>query len=435
VSLTRLIILRSIIVEAGQSLNGRRMQAALSSFGIATGIAAVVFLVAAVSGLHRMALQQFNTAGGNVIQVTAEADTSTRDPQGATLSLYEEDADAIVRASPYFDGAAVQNSASAVVRGVVVQGSSFVMNQDTGRGVSRPTARAYTASIRGVSHSGFELGGLRLAQGRLPSFAEFEAGARVTVLGPDAARQIFGAESPLGRSIILGDWPFVVVGVLDWIGNPEGDFRSGLDRLIYMPFRTVATTFRGSAVAASMSLRLKTPGTNELAVADARGILTRRLARHGQTSGRIAFTSAADRLAEMSLIVNGLKMLVAMVGGISLFVGAVGVTNVLLVSVRERTHEIGVRRAIGARRGHIFLGFLCEALVMTLGGGAVGILGAWLLTLIAGFLPIPEGAEPHISMVTAATAVSLLVIVGLIAGVGPARRAAAIFPAEALRAD
>lgn len=434
-SLTRLIILRSIIVEAGSSLNGRRMQAGLSAFGIATGIAAVVLLVAIVSGIHRLALQQFTQAGGNVVQVTAEADTSTRDPQGATLSLYEEDADAVVRASPYFDGAAVQNSTQAVVRGVVVQSNMFIMNNDTGRGIVRPQARAYTASIRGYSDMGFELAGLSLATGRLPSAAEFADGARVAVLGPAAAQQIFGTEPPLGRTVIFGDWPFVVVGVLEWIGEPDGEFRSGQDRMIYMPFRTVATTFRGSSVAAGMTLRMKTAGTNQLAVADARGILTRRIARHGQTTGRIEFTTAADRLAEMSLIVNGLKMAVALVGGIGLFVGAVGVTNVLLVSVRERTHEIGVRRAIGARRGDVFLGFLVEALAITLGGGAVGLLGAWLLTLVARFLPIPDGAEPHISLITATTAVSLLVMVGIIAGVGPARRAAAIFPAEALRAD
>lgn len=433
--LTRLIILRSIIIEAGSSLNGRRMQAGLSAFGIATGIAAVVLLVAIVSGIHRLALEQFTMAGGNILQVSVEPDISTRDPQGAALSLYEDDAEAIVRASPYFDAASVSNSTSAVVRGVVVQGSVFVMNQDTGRGSVRPQARAYTAQIRGVSEMGFALSGLTLASGRLPSADEYATGARVAVLGPAAAQQIAGTESPIGRTVIFGDWPFVVVGVLDWIGEPTGEFRSGQDRLIYMPFRTVANTFRGNAAASGLALRLTTAGTNDLAVADARGILTRRIARHGQTTGRVEFTSAADRLAEMSLIVNGLKMAVALVGGIGLFVGAVGVTNVLLVSVRERTHEIGVRRAIGARKGDVFLGFLCEALAITLGGGAVGLLGAWLLTLIATFLPIPDGAEPHISFVTAATAVSLLVVVGVIAGVGPARRAAAIFPAEALRAE
>jgi putative ABC transport system permease protein len=124
------------------------------------------------------------------------------------------------------------------------------------------------------------------------------------------------------------------------------------------------------------------------------------------------------------------------VGGIGLFVGAVGVANVLLVSVRERRVEIGVRRAVGATRRAIFAGFLVEALAMTLAGGLVGILAAWALAQIAVFIPqIPAGARPYISIETAVTAVGLLTVVGLFAGVGPARRAAALFPAEALRAE
>jgi putative ABC transport system permease protein len=434
--MTRWVILRSIVIEAGESLRGRRMQATLSAFGIATGIAAVVLLVALVSGVHRMALQQFNRAGGNVISVAAEPDPSARDPRGATMALYESDADAIVRASPYFDAASVTNSASAVVRGVEVPGSTWIVDRNTGRGIVRPGTRAYTVSIRGYSPAGFALNSLTISDGRLPSPAEFESAGRVAVLGPQVARQVFGSESAaVGRSIILGDWPFVVVGVLDWVGNPEGEFRSGLDQVVYMPFRTVAEVFRGTDVAATLALRLRVPGTGDRAVADARGILNRRQTRLGETSGRIAFTSPADRLTEFSLVINGLKLLVAMVGGIALFVGAVGVANVMLVSVRERTHEIGVRRAIGAKRQDIFLGFLCESLALTMAGGMIGIFTAWLLTLVARLFPIPAGAEPHISLVTAATAVSLLVIVGILAGVGPARRAAAIFPAEALRAD
>jgi putative ABC transport system permease protein len=142
-----------------------------------------------------------------------------------------------------------------------------------------------------------------------------------------------------------------------------------------------------------------------------------------------------ERLREMNLIITGLKLLAGLVGGIGLFVGAVGVANVLLVSVRERTVEIGVRRAIGARRRDVFLGFLFEALAITLAGGLLGIGFAWALTMAARLLPIPQGAEPHISVLTAGSAVLLLMLVGVAAGVGPARRAASVFPAEALRAE
>jgi putative ABC transport system permease protein len=146
--------------------------------------------------------------------------------------------------------------------------------------------------------------------------------------------------------------------------------------------------------------------------------------------------SSVERMAELNLVLNAIKIVVGLVGGIGLFVGAVGIANVLLVSVRERRAEIGTRRAVGATRRAIFAGFLIEALVITLSGGALGIAVAWLLTKIALFIPqVPVAARPHVSITTALVALALLSAVGLVAGVWPARRAAAVFPAEALRAD
>lgn len=431
----RMVILRSVIIDAFGNLKARRMQAALSAFGIATGIAAVVLLVSLVSGMHRMALQQMNAAGANVVTVVAEPDPTSTEPAATQIALYAEDADTVLRASPYYDLAVATNNASAIVRGVAVPGTTFIQNPATGMGSVIRGQRGYSAQIRGITHGGFEILGLRLDQGRLPTPEEFRESARYVVLGPDAARQIFGTTPPVGQTIVLGDWPFRVIGVLAWLGEPTGEFRNFSDRLMYMPFQTVASVFRGNKIAQQLSLRVTTPGTEDAAVADVRGLLTRRAALLGKTSGHYEFRAAAERMAEFTLVVNGLKLLVGLVGGIGLFVGAVGVANVLLVSVRERTQEIGIRRAIGARKEDVFLGFLCEALGLTLGGGAIGIFTAWVLTMVARLFPIPAGAEPHISLVTASVAVTLLAIVGIVAGVGPARRAAGIDPAEAIRAD
>ena len=411
------------------------MQAALSAFGIATGIAAVVLLVAIVSGIHRMALQQINAAGANVVTVFTQEDPTTSEPDSAQIVLYASDANTVLRASPYFDLAVAQNSANATVRGVTVQDQNFIYNPTSGQFIRSRGPRAFSAQIRGFTDGGFDVLGLRIDSGRLMTPDEFAEGARLVVLGPAIAEQVFSKADPVGQNIILGDWGFRVIGVLKWLGEPTGEFRNSADRLVYMPFQTVATVFRGNQVASQLSLRVKTAGTESAAVVDARGLLTRRAALLGKTSGHYEFRAAADRLQEFTLVVTGLKMAVALVGGIGLFVGAVGVANVLLVSVRERTQEIGVRRAIGARKQDVFLGFLCEALCLTLGGGAIGILMAWLLTQVARLFPIPAGAEPHISLFTAAVAVSLLALVGIIAGVGPARRAAGIDPAEAIRAD
>lgn len=431
---SRGVILRSLIVEAGSALSARRLQAALSAFGIATGIAAVVLLVSLVAGVHRMALQTFNTRGGDVVIATVRPDMTAAVPDGPALTLAVADAEAILRASPYFNLAAAENSASAVVRNVETQGMFVTMGSGGMPRVVRGS-RAYSVQITGLTASGFEMQSLQVRVGRLPAIGEFREGAKVIVLGAAAATQIFGEKDGVGETIVLGETPFLVIAVLDWVGERTGEFQSPIDRATYMPFATVARHFRGNETANRLLLRVVAPGTEDRALADARGVLARRLQRLGQTTGQVEFASATDRLRELGLVLSGLKVLVGLVGGIGLFVGAVGVANVLLVSVRERISEIGVRRAVGARRRDIFLGFLFESLAITLGGGAMGISVAWVLTQVARLLPIPDGAEPHISLATAAGAVSLLIVVGLIAGVGPARRAAAVYPVEALRAE
>jgi putative ABC transport system permease protein len=171
-------------------------------------------------------------------------------------------------------------------------------------------------------------------------------------------------------------------------------------------------------------------------VAETRAALEPLRRIRGETSGEFQVLNTIERVQELALVLTGLKIAVGLVGSIGLFVGAVGVANVLLVSVRERRAEIGVRRAVGATRGAIFAAFLIEALAMTLSGGLVGIAVAWALTKVALlFSQVPAGARPHISVLTALMALSLLTLVGLVAGVWPAKRAAAVFPAEALRAD
>jgi putative ABC transport system permease protein len=426
----------SLLGEASASLRARRMQAMLSSFGIATGIAAVVLLVALVSGVHRMALASFNAAGGNLVQVTIEPDSSTGSPDGFPFTLRAGDIELVMASSDRFDMAFAESTASAIVRGRVVQGRGAFVDPTTGGVLIRTMSRPLRTTVRGITPAGFEMQNLKVASGRLPLSVEQQEGARVAVLGANVARELFGSSPAVGERLALGDWTFRVIGVLEWVGQPTGDFRMPQDRYVYVPFRTNATTFRGNDNAGTLHLRLRNPDAKDAAVADARAAISRRQKLHGESSGEIRFQTPLERLAEMNLVINALKLLAGFVGGIGLFVGAVGVANVLLVSVRERTQEIGVRRAVGATRHDIFVGFLVEAVAITLSGGLVGVAMAWLLTVIVGFIPaIPDGAEPHVSLITAMTAVSILVVVGLAAGVGPARRAAGIFPAEALRAE
>ena len=410
------VIAQNIVREAFASLVSRRMQAALSSFGIATGIAAVVLLVSIVSGMHHYAAQQFGAVGADIIQVNSSQQRSTRDPLGFPVSLRVDDMHAVLETTGYYNLGMAENSGGGVVR----------------------TAKRSTqgTQVRGLTNSGFELLGLHSAHGRLFLEHEYSTGSRVAVLGADLAADLFASESPVGQAIVIGDWPFMVVGVLEWVGDPVAGDPRGPDRAILVPFKACAAAFRGNENANIVRLRLKDADQAPAAIAETKAFLEPLRKRRGETSGEFQVTSTIERLEELNLVLTAIKLVVGLVGSIGLFVGAVGVANVLLVSVRERRAEIGVRRAVGATRRAIFAGFLIEALAMTLSGGLLGILGAWALTKIALFIPqVPAEARPQISLVTAATAISLLTLVGLVAGVWPARRAAAVFPSEALRAD
>jgi ABC-type antimicrobial peptide transport system permease subunit len=411
-----IVVLGNVIGEAAANLRSRRMQAALSSFGIATGITAVVLLVSIVSGIHRFMLETLGAVGGNVIQVTASPQRSTRDPRGFPVTVRPDDVDALLRSSTYFDIGSAENSGFGVVR----------TTQKSTQG----------SSIRGLTESGFDVLDLHVARGRLFLDREYADGARVAVLGGDVAIDLFTQQSPIGKTIVIGEWPFVVVGVLDWIGDPNAGIPMGPDRSIYVPYKACAAAFRGFDYAGMLRLRLRSPDTADAAVVEATKILDRQRKQRGETSGEFQVINTIERMGQLNLVLTTLKFIVGLVGGIGLFVGAVGVANVMLVSVRERRQEIGVRRALGATKRAIFIGFLFEGLVITLSGGLAGILIAWALTGIAIFIPqVPAGARPHISLTTSVTAIALLTLVGLVAGVGPARRAASVDPAEALRAD
>ena len=410
------VIARNIVSEAASSLRGRRLQVALSSFGIATGIAAVVLLVAIVSGMHRYAIEQFSSVGGDIIRVTATQQSSTRDPRGFNVTLRTTDLDAVLESVGHYNAAMAENS---------------------GFGILRTTKRSTQGGIiRGLTPQGFELLNLSAARGRLFLPTEDEVGSRVAVIGADVAADLFAGESPIGQTIVIGEWPYQVVGALEWVGDPAAADPASQDRSVYVPFKACAATFRGTEYANSVYFRLSDPDGATAAMAETRTVLDRLRRQRGETTGSFNVISNIERMGEMNLVLNTMKIVVGLVGGIGLFVGAVGIANVLLVSVRERRAEIGTRRAVGATRRAIFAGFLIEALAMTLSGGLIGIVVAWAITKIALFIPqIPQGARPHISIATALTALALLTLVGLIAGVWPAKRAAAVYPAEALRAD
>ena len=189
------------------------------------------------------------------------------------------------------------------------------------------------------------------------------------VLGAALANDLFVQESPVGQTIFIGEWPFLVVGVLEWVGDPVAVAPAGLDSGVFVPFRACAAAFRGNEQAAIVRLRLTSLDAGTAAVTETLAALEPRRRLRGETSGEYQVINTIDRVKELTLVLTGLKIAV----------------------------------------------------------GLVGIAVAWALTKVALlFSQVPAGARPHISMLTALMALSLLTLVGLVSGVWPAKRAAAV---------
>src|SRR3990172_8621989 len=220
------VIGQNILSEAMASLRSRRLQAALSSFGIATGIAAVVLLVSIVSGMHRFMIEQIGAVGGNTIRVTPSPQRSTRDPRGFPVSLRVDDLHAVLQHVSHYDLGMAQNSAFGVVR--------------TARRSSRE------ASVTGITERGFELLALTPEHGRVFLDTEYATGTRVAVLGANVAADLFPGESAVGQTFVVADWPFQIVVVLDWVGDPVSGATAPTDRAIFVPFKACAAAFRAN---------------------------------------------------------------------------------------------------------------------------------------------------------------------------------------------
>lgn len=412
------VVLSALLTEAGRSLTTRRLHATASAIGLASSITAVVLLLSVVTGLRRFALDGIASAGGNVIVVTpAPVPAPPPDVRRLPAALRRGDETIVLAGSRYFELASAENSVETTV-------------SVPGRG------RAPLLEVRGITEAGFEILQVVASGGRLLTEDEHRQGVRSAVVGADAAVTLFGSDSPLGQRLEIGPWPFVVVGVLAWVGDPSAGMQSSLDTTVFVPFSAAAEAVHGDDRVSSLRFRLRELGTHAEAAIEARAALDRVRRLRGETGGDLRVTNTIERMRRLERVIAVMNVAVTVIGLVGLAAGAVGIANVLLTSVQERTVEIGVRRALGATRGAIFLGFLFEALAISLAGGLAGVFVAHALTSLAALLPqIPEAARPSVSLTTSLGAFCALVIVGVTAGVVPARRAAAVYPAEALRQE
>ena len=400
--------------EAFNALGGRRLQVFLATFGMAMGVASMVFLVAIVAGVHRLVLEQARMRGAGVLILTIEAPRRALWNQPAPVTLTAADAEALA-----FGAAGLGRTSP--MRGISVPPARFGPNQSQ-------------INVSAVGDAYLDMTRLVVANGRGLTADDLQSRRRVVVLGAGVSRELFGADDPLGQSVQIGDWPFDVVGVVKWQVEDEPERVSFADRRSFIPYTTAHETFVYPEQCDSIFIEILDADTHLESAQTVKAQLIHRRGFSETQSGWFRVYDSIERTAEMNLIMLALKTLVGLVGSIGLFVGAVGVMNIMIVSVTQRTSEIGLRRAVGARASWIRRQFLIESVLVTGVGGSIGLLAAVILAWGVRLLPLQqEFPRPYISAVTVLVALGVILLTGIAAGVTPAIRASRITPVEALR--
>ena len=395
------------------SFTSNRMRSFLSLLGIIIGVAAVVALMSIGAGATRNITSQVEGLGSNLISITSARNVRTAGIGAQSTPLYYSDYQAIAQDASNIAGIAPTYQSSEEV----IYGS----NQSQ-------------FGITGVTPDFLGVNAYTLAQGRFITNYDNSSEARVVVLGSQAATDLFSGLNPMGRDITINGINFTVVGVLASKGTTS--FFSQ-DEVILIPLQTgYVRLFGGRAIVNGQrtlsSISLSAANSNDInsVMSQVEYILRR---DHGLTlTDTLPFSvsSQSQALSTLTSISTTLTAFLGAIAGISLFVGGIGIMNIMLVSVRERTREIGLRKAVGARKSAILLQFIVETITMSLIGGILGILiGAG----IAGIINLTGLITPFISVSVILYPFFFAALVGLFFGIYPAYQAASLRPIEALR--
>jgi len=393
------------------SLRAHLLRTFLTLLGVIIGVTTVVTVVSIISGLNAYIEERVFTLGADSFVLTKFGIITNRDELMDALrrrDLTLEDLEAVER----------------LCRGCVFIGADIAAN----RGVSYEGERLSDVPVHGSTANITEVQNLELDGGRFFNEAEEHHSRPVAVIGSDVRDALFPGIDPVGRAVKIDGFPYKVVGLLRKQGTVLGQ---NLDKTAYIPLPTYQKSF-GARRSVNIVIKASGPGTLGPAQEEVRAIMRARRNTPYDAADPFGFVTA-DALNQLwQQISGGAFALMAFISGISLIVGGIVIMNIMLVSVAERTQEIGVRRALGARRGTIRIQFMMEATLMAAAGGAIGVaLGAGVAALVERFSPVPVAIRPQLIF----QALLLATLVGVASGLFPSMKAARLQPTEALRSE
>ena len=407
--MSRNISLKEAFKMAAKTLVSNKLRSSLTMLGIIIGNASVITLVGLGRGAQTLAKNQLSNLGANVLFIVPGNNDTRRRGIAFPKNLVLDDAYAIEEQVPSVKKVAPQISANEIVQS---------------------NSKSLSISIAGVTPEFLQVRSFEVDEGRFISQNDVKGSRSVVVIGPDLKTEFFNDDIALGKNIRIKDHSYEIIGILE----PKGAvFGSNQDKNAYIPLTTMVNRITGKDPTFGISLSfISVEAISKNKTSAAKFQITNLLRQRHKIlrDDDFAVRSQEDALNIVTNITSGLTFLLAGIGAVSLIVGGIGIMNIMLVSVSERTEEIGLRKAIGAKQSDVLIQFLFEALILSVIGGLIGTVtglsGVYLVGIIT---PLPAS-------VGIPTTLSTMIIsgsIGLIFGVLPAKRASKLDPIVALR--